>query len=348
MPTMTEVPLELIDAREDQPRQHFGAEDMAELMDSVRAQGVISPVTLRRVNGRYDLLAGHRRLRAAQEVGLETVPAVVYDAMPESQAARVVLIDNLARADLLPWEEGAGYAGLMEGEQLTAQEVAAQLGRNLRVVRSRLRIHRRCGEAARRAYLDGDVGLEGLEVLCDLPREPVEVVECPGCELRTQPADNCPRCGRDLSRVIGGGQTDLQALCLQKAARKGIAVMRAIVATIRRQYGLDPTPAPTQERAAAQTTPDPADPMPRRPARQEGMELAVEQIDAGALRFKRDLTAKLSTVARVRDWCVEHQDGLRGELPRQMREGLLAQIRAGQAALGQIAQIIEEAEADDR
>ena len=320
-----DIPIELIDPREDQPRQCFDPQALAELADSIRAQGVINPVTVRRRNGRWDLLAGHRRRLAALDAGLDTLPAIVHDEMTDADADRLVLLDNLSREDLQPWEEGAGYAALMQAHGMTAEEVAEDLGRPVRTVRSRVRIHEGAGAAAREAYAENRIGVQALTSLCDLPAEPVEVVECPDCGVRTQ-ADECPKCGRDLALVMGSGATDLQALALRQAGEGGAAVVADMVEHIRRQYGL----AEDEE--------------PRAPARQAGMGMAVEQVDPTALRLRKELERRLGAVGSVRDWCVEHRDVLAGRLPAHTAAALVQQIRAAQTALRQVADIIEEEE----
>ena len=101
MPEVIDIAVKDLVPCGDQPRQHYDAEGIGKLADSMRSQGFITQVTVRRVNGHYELLAGHRRRLAAIQAGLSTVSAVVVDL--DDQAAReFVLLDNLNREDFLP------------------------------------------------------------------------------------------------------------------------------------------------------------------------------------------------------------------------------------------------------
>jgi ParB family chromosome partitioning protein len=125
-----QLPLELIAPNPDQPRRSFGEAELAELADSIRAHGVLQPVLVRALpGGRYELLAGERRLRAAQAAGLERIPAVVRSAA-EGERLELAMIENMARQDLNPVEAAHACAALVEEFGLTKEEVGRRVGRS--------------------------------------------------------------------------------------------------------------------------------------------------------------------------------------------------------------------------
>jgi ParB family transcriptional regulator, chromosome partitioning protein len=127
---LLQLPLELIGPNPDQPRRSFGATELAELAESIRAHGVLQPVLVRALpGGRYELLAGERRLRAAQAAGLERIPAVVRSAV-EGERLELAMIENMARQDLNPVEAARACAALVEEFGLTKEEVGRRVGRS--------------------------------------------------------------------------------------------------------------------------------------------------------------------------------------------------------------------------
>ncbi len=113
-----------IEAHPDQPRRHFDEAALAELAASIEQRGVIQPVIVRPVAaGRYQLVAGERRWRAAQKARLHEIPAIVRD-LPEREVMAIALIENLQREDLNPIEEARAYHRLAEAEGLTQAEIS--------------------------------------------------------------------------------------------------------------------------------------------------------------------------------------------------------------------------------
>ena len=114
----------------DQPRRSFDDAELKELAESIRAHGVLQPVLVRPLaGGRYELLAGERRLRAARIAGLERLPAVVRSA-PESERLELAMIENMARQDLNPVDAARACAALVEEFDLTKEEVGRRVGRS--------------------------------------------------------------------------------------------------------------------------------------------------------------------------------------------------------------------------
>lgn len=122
-----------------QPRKHFGAEQLAELSESIRSKGILSPLIVRKVGGKYELIAGERRWRASQEAGLVVAPVIVREAT-DRDVLELALIENLQRADLDPIDEAEGYGQLIERFQITQEEVAKQVGKSRAAVANALRL----------------------------------------------------------------------------------------------------------------------------------------------------------------------------------------------------------------
>ncbi len=137
---LRDVHVELIAPNPDQPRKRFDQEQLQALADSLRERGVLQPVLVRpRAGGRYELVAGERRWRAARLAGLETVPALVQ-ARDDTQTLEVALIENMAREDLNPVEAARAVAGLVEELGLTREEVGRRVGRSRVAISNLLRI----------------------------------------------------------------------------------------------------------------------------------------------------------------------------------------------------------------
>ena len=128
--TLHHLPLDLVVANPDQPRRAFGEAELAELADSIRSHGVLQPVLVRPLpGGRYELLAGERRLRAARAAGLDRIPAVVRTAA-EGERLELAMVENMARQDLSPVEAARACAVLVEEFGLTKEEVGRRVGRS--------------------------------------------------------------------------------------------------------------------------------------------------------------------------------------------------------------------------
>lgn len=137
---LKQLPVELIERGRFQPRVDMRAETLQELADSIRAQGVVQPVVVRGLpGGRYELIAGERRWRAAQLAGLAEVPALVRD-VPDQAVVAIALIENIQREALNPLEEAAALQRLIEEFDLTHQGAAEAIGRSRTAVTNLLRL----------------------------------------------------------------------------------------------------------------------------------------------------------------------------------------------------------------
>ena len=139
-PAFREVPVDLIRPNPDQPRRGFDPETISALAESIGEAGVIQPLIVRPLpDGRYELIAGERRWRAAREAGLDVVPAMVRD---EEAALRMqtALIENVAREDLNPVDEAHACATLVEELGLSKEELAGRLGRTRPAISNLIRL----------------------------------------------------------------------------------------------------------------------------------------------------------------------------------------------------------------
>jgi len=123
----------------DQPRRHFDEEALASLAESIRRHGLLQPLVVRHIAGRFELIAGERRLQAAKRAGLESVPVVVREARPEERL-ELALIENLQRENLTPLEEAEAYRHLMDVYALTQEEIAQRVGKSRPAITNTLRL----------------------------------------------------------------------------------------------------------------------------------------------------------------------------------------------------------------
>jgi len=137
---LTELPVETIHPNSRQPRKRHDSEAAAGLADSVRSQGVIQPVVVRRrLTGGFELIAGERRWRAARQAGLPTVPAIVREA-DDGESLLLALVENVAREDLSPVDEARACALLIDEFGLSLGDVSERVGRSKPAVSNRMRL----------------------------------------------------------------------------------------------------------------------------------------------------------------------------------------------------------------
>src|SRR4051794_14688105 len=128
-PAYRHIPVELIQPNPDQPRKHFDPESISLLAHSIADAGVVQPLLVRPLpDGRYELIAGERRWRAACEAQIETVPAVMRDES-DTERLQTALIENVTREELNPVEEARACAALVENLGLTKEDLGRRLGR---------------------------------------------------------------------------------------------------------------------------------------------------------------------------------------------------------------------------
>ena len=137
---ISDIDINLISPNPDQPRTTFDDVALDELAASIREVGIIQPLTLRKlVDGKYQIISGERRYRAAKKAGLENVPAYIREAN-DSELTEMALIENIQREDLNPIEEAQAYRRLLDEFDLTQEQVAEQVGKSRSTVANALRL----------------------------------------------------------------------------------------------------------------------------------------------------------------------------------------------------------------
>ena len=137
---LREIPLELVRPNPRQPRRSFDEDALARLAESIRTRGVLQPIVVRTLpGGHYQLVAGERRLRAAREVGLDLIPALLRNA-DERDQLDIALAENMARVDLNPVEEARACAMLVEDLGLTKEELGRRVGRSRVAISNLIRL----------------------------------------------------------------------------------------------------------------------------------------------------------------------------------------------------------------
>lgn len=139
---LTSLPIERVKRGTYQPRINFDQESHRELVDSIKKHGVIQPVIVRPSNGEYELIAGERRLRAAQDAGLTTIPAIIREETSNKDSMELALIENVQREDLDPIETAKGYNRLIKEFGLTQDAVAEEVGKDRASIANSLRLLR--------------------------------------------------------------------------------------------------------------------------------------------------------------------------------------------------------------
>jgi ParB family chromosome partitioning protein len=134
-----QCPVETIEPNPYQPRQSFSADELEEMVNSVREKGIITPLLVSKTEAGYRLIAGERRWRAAQKAGLKRVPVVVREATP-TESLELALIENIHRKDLNPIEEALAYRKLLEETGVTQDALAKRLGRERSSMTNLLRL----------------------------------------------------------------------------------------------------------------------------------------------------------------------------------------------------------------
>jgi ParB family chromosome partitioning protein len=163
------VPLGRIRPCPFQPRKDFSPETLRELADSIKEQGIVQPLIVRQRDGHLELIAGERRWRAAQLLGLSEVPVILREA-DDRAVLELALIENLQRENLNPIEEAQGYAQLIEQFQLKQEEVGTKVGKSRAVVANALRLLK-LAPTIQRYLRDGRISVGHAKVILGLAGE---------------------------------------------------------------------------------------------------------------------------------------------------------------------------------
>jgi ParB family transcriptional regulator, chromosome partitioning protein len=155
--SISRIPVSKIRANKFQPRKDFGREGLEELKNSIRENGLIQPITVRRVeNGLFELISGERRLRAVSELGQTEIPAYVLQVDSDTKMLELALTENLQREDLNAIEVATGYQRLIEECALTQEQVAERVGKDRATVANFLRLLKLPAQI-QKSLIDGDI-----------------------------------------------------------------------------------------------------------------------------------------------------------------------------------------------
>lgn len=133
------LPISQIRPNKGQPRKLFRPEELQELADSIKQNGILQPLLVRKKDDHYEIVAGERRYQAAREAGIEEVPVVIRD-ISDEDVFKLALIENLQRSDLSPLEEANGYRQLIKDKGLTQEELAQLLSKSRSTITNTLRL----------------------------------------------------------------------------------------------------------------------------------------------------------------------------------------------------------------
>ena len=167
---VVKLPIEAIRRDTLQPRRHFDEEKLRELSESIKAQGILQPVLVRKDGEGFKLIAGERRWRASQLAGLHEIPAIIRD-VTEVEAFELALVENLQRSDLNAMEEADGYHRLVEEFGLTQEQVAQRVGKERSTVANALRLLG-LPEDVKRMVAEGALSAGHARALLGVPRLP--------------------------------------------------------------------------------------------------------------------------------------------------------------------------------
>jgi ParB family transcriptional regulator, chromosome partitioning protein len=168
--SLRQLPLEAISANPYQPRTEWDQQQLAELAESIKANGVIQPIIVRPVvGGQYQIIAGERRFRASQLVGIKTVPAVVREAT-DAQMLEIALVENIHRTNLNAIERAKAYQNYLRTFNLNQVEAAARLGEDRSVVSNYLRLLD-LPEEVKKMLVSGELSMGHARAILSLPTD---------------------------------------------------------------------------------------------------------------------------------------------------------------------------------
>ena len=166
---LLELDLDRIHPNALQPRLAFEPDKLAELAASIKENGVIQPIVVRRSGGGYEIVAGERRWRAAQKAGLARIPAIIQDLSDEKMLG-IALVENIQRDELSPIEEAHAYQLLIDQFGLTQEQVAQRVGRSRTAVTNALRLLQ-LPSAIQKRVVHGELSMGHARALIPLPRK---------------------------------------------------------------------------------------------------------------------------------------------------------------------------------
>ncbi|MEY4480196.1 MAG: hypothetical protein RLZZ267_874 [Bacillota bacterium] len=170
---LKQLPLKDIVPGPYQPRTVFDDDRIDELCQTIKTHGVIQPIVVRVREGKFEIIAGERRFRAATKLGMDTIPGIVRE-FNDSQAASIALIENLQREGLTALEEAVAYQQLIELHELTQESLAQRLGKSQSTIANKLRLLQ-LSEPVKTALLDRKITERHARALLALPTDEIQI-----------------------------------------------------------------------------------------------------------------------------------------------------------------------------
>ncbi len=211
-----------IEPNRSQPRKDFDEDSLNELADSIKENGVISPIIVKRAeNGFYTIVAGERRWRASKKAGLKEIPAIVKE-LTQIETRKIALIENLQRQDLNLVEEALGYRELMDEHSLTQEEVAAMMGKSRSSVANSLRLLSLSGEVLS-LVREGKISFGHAKVImgCDAKKQVEFAKQIIDSDLSVRQTEELIK--QKPTKKPSGAKKDLNMTLALKEIEKGIS-----------------------------------------------------------------------------------------------------------------------------
>jgi ParB family chromosome partitioning protein len=229
-PADRKVPIEFISPNPRNPRRRFAEADLADLAASIREHGIVQPIVVRpATGGRYEIIAGERRWRAAQQAGVTEVPVIVRE-VDDRVALEIAIIENVQRSDLNPVEEASGYQSLIDEHNYTQSDLAQVIGKSRSHVANTLRLLKLPPDV-RQMLTDGalSAGHARTLVTVDHPLALARRIVDEGLSVRqaealAQTPDAKATSGRDRNAKDGPREKDPDTIALEKLLSDAIGL----------------------------------------------------------------------------------------------------------------------------
>jgi ParB family chromosome partitioning protein len=171
---LAKIPVEVISSNPFQPRIHFDPQAFEELKKSILSNGLIQPITVRRVDNRYELISGERRLKACRDIGYKEIPAYIIKVDSDETMLAMALIENIQREKLNPIEVGLAYKRLMDECRLTQEEIADKVGKDRSTVANSIRLLK-LPKQIQECLIKETVSMGHARALINLPSEDLQL-----------------------------------------------------------------------------------------------------------------------------------------------------------------------------
>lgn len=196
------VPIKQVEPNPEQPRTHFDETELDELAQSIKKNGLLQPILVRKIGDRYQIIAGERRWQACNKIGLKEVPVTVTEA-DDSKSLTLAMVENLQRSNLNPMEEAYGYRSLMERDNLTQAQIADAVSKARSTVANTLRLLELPDEAQKLLF-DGTISAGHARAILSVPTEEGRLL----LTKKLQETTVSVREAENLARLYAGRKTE--------------------------------------------------------------------------------------------------------------------------------------------